>query len=98
MTWIASAWDYLWEAVRTHPFNFFTLALAGAALIYAHRSAQAARRQAEEAKKMRRVSEEALGVAETSANAASESARSASRNSAPDGIGVRCRKHFRSMY
>jgi hypothetical protein len=67
--WMSAAWNYLWEVVRTHPFNFFTLLIAAGAAIYSGVSARAARRQARAAELQaheyelsREISERALGL------------------------------------
>src|SRR5260370_26735616 len=69
MASVQGAWDYLWEAVRTHPFNFFTLLFALTAGIISfiatrHRKAlaDAAKTAACEAEKIREGNERAMGL------------------------------------
>jgi hypothetical protein len=46
MSWLVAAWNHLWEGVRTHPFNFFTLLFAVVAIVISVLAWRAARRQA----------------------------------------------------
>jgi len=64
-----AAWNYVLEAVSEHPFNFFTLlfalaalAVSAIALIYSRLQAAAAQTQAAEASLTRRLNEEAMSV------------------------------------
>jgi hypothetical protein len=67
MELLANSWNYVWYALRTHPFNFFTLLFAfGAfvvsvtALVYSSRQASAAETQAKEAMLARKTNEKAI--------------------------------------
>ena len=59
---ISNAWNYVLEAIRSHPFNFFTLLIAAAALYVSIRARSEATRQAEAAERQASSSEEALRV------------------------------------
>jgi hypothetical protein len=75
--WIIAAWNYLCEAMRTHPFNLFTLLIAAGAAIYSGISARAARRQARAAELSREISERALGLQAVALKAQAEDTRKA---------------------
>jgi hypothetical protein len=58
--WLASAWNYTWEAVRTHPFNFLTLLFALAAIIISVLAWNAACRQTKAAERQAKANEDAV--------------------------------------
>jgi len=50
MTWLMKSWNYTWEAIRTHPFNFSTLLISLLAAAFAGWSSCEAHKAREEAK------------------------------------------------
>lgn len=58
--WLVEAWNYLWDAGRTHPFEFFTLLFALAAVCISIISAWAAHVQAREARNARELNERSI--------------------------------------
>jgi hypothetical protein len=68
MDWLG-AWNYFWEAIRTHPSNFVTLLFALSALLvsvsalrHSKRHAAAAERHAEEARRIREANQQAINL------------------------------------
>lgn len=57
---MASSWNYILEAIRTHPFNAFTLTFTFAALILSCLAWRAAKRQGRAAERQAKASEEAI--------------------------------------
>jgi hypothetical protein len=79
-----AALNYLFDAVRTHPFNFVTLLIAAGAAIYSGISARATRRQARAAEVQaheyalsREISERALKLQAEALKAQAEETRKA---------------------
>jgi len=76
MSWLMAAWNYLWEGVRTHPFNFFTLLLAVVAIVISVLAWRAARRQAVAGERQAGAAEETVRLqAEALRSQASDTAR-----------------------
>ena len=59
-TSVAPAWNYTLEAIRTHPFDAFTLLFTSAALILSGLAWRSARRQANAAERQAKAGEEAV--------------------------------------
>ena len=60
MNWIGVALNYTWEAVRTHPFNLFTLVIAVIAVYVSIRAKQEATRQVRASERQAKAAEQTV--------------------------------------